>query len=119
MGKLKNFIKKIRNISKKAEWSKKFCAFVALGFGIYGIWCGIKYYELCEKALEISGVMPESTLAVTCVGTVIASLVSYLLYQAGLKNSRNKYGIDADGQPFKLKDSNFVNNFDDDNENLS
>jgi hypothetical protein len=47
--------------------------------------------------------MPEPTLAVVCVSTVIASLVSYLLYQAVLKTSRNKYGIDADGQPFKLK----------------
>jgi hypothetical protein len=27
--------------------------------------------------------------------------MSYLLYQMGLKNSRNKYGIDSEGQPFK------------------
>ena len=45
--------------------------------------------------------MPDATLAVTSVTTVLGALMSYLLYQAGLKNSRNKYGIDSDGQPFK------------------
>lgn len=89
---------------KKIEWSKKFSALVALGFGGYSIWCGIEYYKLCARAVDAGTIMPDATLAVTCVTTVIASLVSYLLYQAGLKNSRNKYGIDADGQPFNRRD---------------
>ena len=93
----KNFVKTLRSM----EWSKKFAGLVALGLGAYGIWCGIKYYELCELAIEYNSAMPEATLAVTSVSTVIASLMSYLLYQMGLKNSRNKYGIDSDGQPFK------------------
>ena len=88
---------------KKVEWSKKFCAAIALAFGVYGIWCGIEYYRLCKIAIEYCSVMPDVTLAVVSVSTVIASLVSYLLYQAGLKNSRNKYGIDSEGHPFKLK----------------
>lgn len=101
------FFQKIKTKIKKVEWSKKFCALIALGFGIYGIWCGVQYYCLCKLAIENFSTMPDATLAVTCVGTVIASLVSYLLYQAGLKNSRNKYGIDADGQPFKLKEVDY------------
>lgn len=101
---------RIKEAIKKIEWSKKFSALIALGFGAYGIWCGVKYYDLCARALELNATMPDATLAVTCVGTVIASLVSYLLYQAGLKNSRNKYGIDADGQPFKVKNDEY-NNF--------
>lgn len=89
---------------KKVEWSKVFSATIAFAFGIYGIWCGIKYYQLCRVAIELGSTMPDATLAVVNVSTVIASLVSYLLYQAGLKNSRNKYGIDSDGQPFKTQE---------------
>ena len=62
-------------------------------------------------AIELSSTMPDVTLAVVSVSTVIASLVSYLLYQAGLKNSRNKYGIDADGQPFKTKIEDSTDNY--------
>lgn len=88
---------------KKIEWSKLFSTVIAFSFGLYGIWCGIQYYILCELAIRMNSVMPDVTLAVVSVTTVIASLISYLLYQMGLKNSRNKYGIDADGQPFEKK----------------
>lgn len=94
-------MRKKTNFLSKMEWSKKFAGAIAIGLGIYGIWCGIKYYELCELAIEYNTILPDATLAVTSVTTVIASLMSYLLYQMGLKNSRNKYGIDAEGQPFK------------------
>lgn len=104
---MKTFWGKLKQFLHKIEWSKKFCAIIALGFGVYGIWCGIKYYQLCQIAIETGTILPDATLPVTCVTTVIASLVSYLLYQAGLKNSRNKYGIDADGQPFKLKEIDY------------
>lgn len=87
-------------MKKKIEWSKFFCAAIALCFGLYGVWCGIEYYRLSKIAIETASTMPDATLAVTCVTTVIASLVSYLLYQGSLKNSRNKYGIDSNGQPF-------------------
>ena len=90
----------------KIEWSKLFSALIASVFGGYGIWCGIEYYRLSRLAIETNGTMPDVSLAVVCVSTVLASLLSYLLYQLGLKSSRNKYGIDSDGQPFKerLKD---------------
>ena len=109
--KSKHLKTKISQYFKKVEWSQKFCAAIALSFGIYGIWCGIEYYKLCKMAIELSSTMPDVTLAVVSVSTVIASLVSYLLYQAGLKNSRNKYGIDADGQPFKTKIEDATDNY--------
>lgn len=95
----------MREALKRMEWSKKFAGSIALVIGLYGIWCGVKYYELCEYAIEYGAMMPDATLAVTSVTTVIASLMSYLLYQMGLKNSRNKYGIDSEGQPFKRKET--------------
>ena len=88
---------------KKIEWSKLFSALIASVFGGYGIWCGIEYYRLTQLAIETNGSMPDVSLAVVCVTTVLASLLSYLLYQLGLKSSRNKYGIDSEGQPFKQK----------------
>lgn len=92
---------------KKIEWSKIFSAIIAFGFGVYGIWCGIEYYRLTQLAIENASIAPDPTLAVACVSTVIGALVSYLLYQAGLKNSRNKYGVDEDGQPYEYKESSF------------
>jgi len=91
---------------KKIEWSKLFCSLIAAIFAVYGIWCGIEYYTLCRLAIETSSEMPEPTLAVVNVSTVIASLLSYLLYQMGLKNSRNKYGINSDGVPFEYENTN-------------
>lgn len=88
----------------KIEWSKLFSGVIAFGFGGFGIWCGIEYYNLTRMAIETNAmVAPDSTLAVTCVSVVIGALLSYLLYQMGLKNSRNRYGIDESGQPYKQK----------------
>jgi hypothetical protein len=46
------------------------------------------------------GFTPDSSVPVTALGTIFGAILSYCLYQLGLKNSRNKYGIDSDGQPF-------------------
>lgn len=99
---------------KKIEWSKLFCSLIAAIFAIYGIWCGFEYYKLCRLAIETCSSMPEPTLAVVNVSTVIASLLSYLLYQMGLKNSRNKYKVDSEGVPFDYKENEDYNNDDDD-----
>ena len=48
---------------------------------------------------------PDSTMPVSSMVQIFGAILSYCLYQLGLKNSRNKYGIDANGQPFKLNDS--------------
>lgn len=84
---------------------------VIFAFGFYGIWCGIEYYRLSKLAIENNSTPPDAILAVTCVTTVLASLLSYCLYQFGLKNSRNKYGIGEDGEPYNKHIS-----FDDDEE---
>ena len=84
----------------KIECSKLLSGIVIITFGLYGVWCGIQYYSLAKIAIENNTVMPDPILAVTCVTTVIAALLSYCLYQFGLKNSRNKYGISEDGEPY-------------------
>lgn len=84
---------------KKREWSKIVTGLTMLSFGVYGIWCGIEYYRLSKLAIENNATPPDAVLAVTCVTTVLASLLSYCLYNGILKNSLNKNGltIDEDG----------------------
>lgn len=49
------------------------------------------------------GLMPDSALPISAMVQIFGSILSYCLYQLGLKNSRNKYGVDENGQPFKQK----------------
>lgn len=89
---------------KKIEWSKLFSAVIAFVFGGFGIWATVRYYELAELAITTQSVsMPDASIAVAFITVVIGALLSYLLYQAGLKNSRNKYGIDPEGQPYNTE----------------
>ena len=89
----------MKHKKKKIETSKLMAGVVIVSFGIYGIWCGIEYYILTKLAIENNTEMPDPTLAVTCVTTVLAALLSYCLYNGILKNSLNKNGltIDEDG----------------------
>ena len=79
-------------MKKKFEWSKIVCGLIVL----YGIANGIIYNIaiFMDKA-------PDSALAVQSISTIIGGYMSYLLYQFGLKNSRNKFGIDEEGNPYK------------------
>ena len=91
-------------MKKKFEWSKLFCGIIAGIFGAFSLWSIAEYYSLAQMAIMAgSMLMPDATVAVTCITVVIGSLLSYFLYQFGLKNSRNKYGIDSDGNPYKQK----------------
>lgn len=98
----------MKHKKKKIETSKLMAGVVILSFGIYGIWCGIKYYSLAKLAIENNTVMPDPILAVTCVTTVIAALLSYCLYNGFLKNSLNKYGLTKDEESGIIK--SLVNN---------
>lgn len=100
---------------KKVEWSKLITGSVIISFGVYGIWCGFEYYRLSKLAIECNATPPDAVLAVTCVTTVLASLLSYCLYQFGLKNSRNKYGIGENGQPYNTEISFEENESNNDN----
>lgn len=96
--------RKRKKAKPKLEWSKFLSSAIAFLFGVVGIWSMIRYYQLMELAItEQSAVAPDPGVAVACITTVIGALMSYLLYQAGLKNSRNKYGVDPEGQPYKQK----------------
>lgn len=82
------------NKKRKQEWSKLMCGLI-LGYGFLN---GFLYH--IEVFLNKA---PDATLATQCVITIIGAYISYLFYQLGLKNSRNKYGVDCEGNPYRTK----------------
>lgn len=96
--------KSLRSRLKKIEFSKVLCGFAFVALLILGVWMVVRYYNLAQVAIENGSVnMPDAALPIAGVSMIIAPIVSYVLYQGSLKNSRNKYGVDADGIPFKQK----------------
>lgn len=90
--------------NKKFEFSKFLCLAMCVVFITLGSWMIAKYYNLIQMSIEInSSVMPDAALPIAGISFIFAPMMSYLLYQGGLKNSRNKYGIDADGQPYCIQ----------------
>ena len=82
-------------MKKKFEWSKLICGLIIL----YGIANGVVY-----NVAVFMDKMPDSALAVQSIITIVGGYMSYLMYQFGLKNSRNKFGIDSDGVPYTNDD---------------
>ena len=86
---------------KKKEFSKIACSVASLGLFFLGVWMVYRYYSLVQLAIATSSsVVPDAALPIAGISFILAPLISYLLYQGGLKNSRNKYGIDEEGQPY-------------------
>lgn len=91
---------------KKREYSKIGCTIVSPPCFVVGVWMIHKYYALVELAINSgSSVVPDAALPIAGINCIFAPFISYLLYHFGLKNSRNKYGVDAEGQPYERKDS--------------
>ena len=95
-----------RKRKRKFEWSKFICGLIVL----YGVANGVLY-----NIAVFMDKMPDSSLAVQSVTTIIGGYLSYLVYQFGLKNSRNKFGIDSEGNPYSQKISDMYGKDDDEN----
>lgn len=94
-----------KRLKKKTEYSKVICSLSSVGFFFVGTWMVWKYYNLVEYAIQNeSAVAPDASLPIAGITFIIAPLISYLTYQWGLKNSRNKYGVDENGQPFCINE---------------
>ena len=89
-------------MKKKVEFSKLLCGLILIVSGGVGIYTIIKYFSLVEYAISTGAqVIPDGAVPVSAISIIISAFVSYCMYQFGLKNSRNKYGIDETGQPYK------------------
>lgn len=77
---------------KRMETSIKFCLLcVALGvINVTVYWVAV-----------FRGLSPDATVACTGMVEMIAPVLGYYIYQAKLKDSRNKYGISPDGTPYQ------------------
>ena len=80
------------NIQPKREFSKKLTAWLV----IFGIFCIISNYALAFLDKNIN-----EGVTIAVITQIVATNVSYLLYQFSLKNSRNKYSIDEEGHRCK------------------
>lgn len=92
---------------KKFEFSKLLCVLASLVFMFIGCWMIWRYYILVQLAIETnSAVAPDSALPIAGITAIITPLISYLLYQFKLKNSRNRYGISENGVPYTMPEEN-------------
>ena len=97
MAKQKNKMTK----KQKREFSKAICTIAFVLFSVIGVWMIYRYFSLMELAISTNSVvMPDASLPIAGITFILAPVGSYLLYQLGLKNSRNKYGVDEYGEPY-------------------
>lgn len=95
---------------KKKEASKVFCAIcliVTLLLASYSV----VLYGINERTAIVngSGFMPSATLPVILIESAVGFYLSYLGYNSFLKNSRNKYQVDANGEPYQQLVERWVN----------
>lgn len=102
-------MEKIKAFLKKVEFSKLLCGIIAAVIGAVAVYAILRYNSLTKLAIETGATtLPDAALPVACVSLLLASFLSYCLYQFGLKNSRNKYGVDEHGQPYRQKIEDYV-----------
>ena len=76
-------MKKIKKFFKKVEFSKLLCGVIAAVIGIVAVYAIVRYYSLMKLAIQTgSMVVPDATLAVTCVGTLLGAFLSYCFVYA-------------------------------------
>ena len=91
----------------KKEFSKVMCVVASLVFVLVGIWMIWRYYSLVELAINVdSANVPDASLPIAGITSILVPFISYLLYQFKLKNSRNKYGISESGVPYSMPEDN-------------
>ena len=78
------------------EFSKILTVFLVF----FGVGCIIASY-----ILAFAGKDTNDSVTIALISQVVATNVGYLTYQYGLKHSRNKHGIDENGQPFEETDN--------------
>ena len=90
-------MKKLIAWVKNIEWSKIITLLVSISCLVYAFWSGVRYYELVQLAIEQNSmVMPDATLPVTGITSLICSVLGYFTYQSILKTSLNKNGLKVD-----------------------
>ena len=87
--------KKKRRRKKRMEFSQKL---VVLSWAITVVWITSSYI------LSWLNLNPNDTVSVALITESFGVTLSYFVYQAVLKTSRNKTGVDKNGIPYKVKE---------------
>lgn len=87
--------KKKRRRKKRMEFSQKL---VVLSWAITVVWITSSYI------LSWLNLNPNETVTVALITESFGVTLSYFVYQAVLKTSRNKTGVDKNGIPYKVKE---------------
>ena len=97
--------KRIFTPAKRREFSKALCTIATFVLTLLGCWMIWKYYSLISLAISVgSSTTPDASLPIAGITAIITPIIGYLLYQAKLKDSRNKYGISENGVPYTMPD---------------
>lgn len=89
---------------RKFEFSQVFGVGLTLAAVGIGIWILNTHFALMELAINAgTGVAPDAGIAVAAITAMIVPNLAYEAYQGFLKNSRNKHGVDKDGNPHSKK----------------
>lgn len=85
---------KEKKVKKKKEYSKIITSFIIMIFVSIAVWSMYEYYILVRLAIELQSVnMPDATLPVTSITTILGAAMSYFIYQGYLKGSLNKHHL--------------------------
>lgn len=82
------------NWLKRAEFAQRI---VVISWAVTIVWISLSFI------LAFLGKDTNSNVTITLIKESFGVTVAYFIYQAVLKTSRNKYGVDCDGIPFKVK----------------
>ena len=80
--------------SKKSEFAQKI---VVVSWAVTIIWISLSFI------LAFLDKDTNSDVTIALITESFGVTIAYFAYQAILKTSRNKHGIDSDGTPFKIK----------------
>lgn len=81
-------------MKKRAEFAQKI---VIISWAVTIIWISLSFI------LAFYDKNTNSEVTVALITESFGVTLAYFIYQAVLKTSRNKHGIDSDGIPFKVK----------------
>lgn len=85
---------KANNRLKRAEFAQRI---VVTSWAVTIVWISLSFI------LAFIDKDTNSNVTVALISESFGVTLAYFIYQAILKTSRNKYGVDRDGIPFKVK----------------
>lgn len=89
----------MRSVGKRLQGKREFAqSLVIVSWAVTIVWITLSF------VLAFFDKNTNSEVTVALITESFGVTLAYLIYQAILKTSRNKYGVDKDGVPYKVKE---------------